>query len=155
MSGFTLLLNPTSAPAAKEQIVVNLSITNISEKDCYIPKYVIMLDGFKNDKFHIVNSNGLEAIYKGMLVKYNPEFILLQSGQSLSNKLNLSKVYELPESSLYEKFSDILSFGHNAKNYSISYSTQIKCCEDSKGDSYSPSELIEAKALMSITDNDL
>lgn len=98
----------------ESNVLANLTIENLSDQDCYIGKDAIMLDGFKNDKFKIFTENNEKAIYLGRLVKYYPDSIVLKAHETMINELNLSSIYEIPESS----------------EYNISYTTYINCCSD-------------------------
>lgn len=137
MGTFNLSLNPKMNPSDNEEVKMSLSIENKAAKDCFISRDVIMLDGFKNDKFQIVHHNGEKATYTGRYVKYYPELILLKENGFLSNELNLSEAYE------FSKDGD----------YSITYSTQLKCCLDKEGKDCLSSELIEANTHISLLDH--
>lgn len=143
MSDFALSLNYKNSPSEKGKILIDLALENISKKACFISKDVLMLDGFRNNKFKIVSNDGEEAVYKGRLVKYYPDLILLKQGNAIHKELNLSEAYELPKNKGYKAVLDNL-LGSQVKDYLITYSTEVKCCEDQEGNFCSPSELIEA-----------
>ena len=129
MLDFTLSLNPI------KEAKIALSIKNNSEKDCFISKDAIMLDGFKNDKFHIFDQEGQKIPYIGRYVKYYPEFVLIKAHSSLDNELSLHNAYQ---------FSKVGS-------YSASYITQIKCCSSEEAIDCSPLESIQAETSIEIS----
>lgn len=108
----------------KSNVIAKLEIENLSDQDCYIGKDTIMLDGFKNDKFKIFTADNEEAIYLGRLVKYYPDSIILKAHENMVNELNLSNIYEIPESS----------------EYNINYTTYVNCCSDKDNKSCSNTE---------------
>jgi hypothetical protein len=136
MSNFKLSLNTKISD--KKDIIANLFIENISDRNCFVSKDSIMLDGFKNNKFSIVNEKGEEAVYQGRLVKYYPELILIKPNEIMSSELNLSSIYKLQK----------------ASELAVTYKTHINCCEDKEGQSCDALEFFEVQDFIGLINSE-
>jgi hypothetical protein len=80
-----------------------------------------MIDGFKNDKFSIVDTSifAEEIPYIGRHVKYHPKNFVLKAHEKITNELNLAEVYDFSNSQL-----DV--------DYKVSFESHTLVCTDSK-----------------------
>lgn len=82
--------------SSTEDIIIELKYTNTSRHAVSIPEKLIPTDSFWNNVF-ILTVNGQRAKYIGRLYKWLDRgvFIKLAPGQSISDKIDLSKLYDL------------------------------------------------------------
>jgi hypothetical protein len=81
----------------KGEVLVELEIVNDSDRDVYIPRDLLLLDGFTSDKFNVVKHTAEGDVgidYEGKFVKYSPGKELLESNGKITNILNLAEAYD-------------------------------------------------------------
>ena len=89
-------------------VLVELEVINDSDRDVYIPRDLLLLDGFTSDKFNVVKhtiDGDVGIHYEGRFVKYSPGRELLEHHGKIINVLNLADVYDFQSISEEGKYS--------------------------------------------------
>ncbi|WP_224245643.1 M35 family metallo-endopeptidase [Hyalangium gracile] len=94
----------TSSMAAKDDVLVTVTLTNVSGHPVRLLKRNTPVDGIKNELFHITR-DGAEARYLGRHYKWAApqaeDYLTLAAGESVTRTVNLSEVYEFEQTGSY------------------------------------------------------
>ncbi len=100
-----------SSLAARDSVLVNVTLTNVSSHSVRVLKWHTPVDGVKEDLFR-VTADGASAEYNGRHYKWaTPEahdYLTLKAGESVSRTVDLGSIYDLSKTA----------------NYSISYDSE-------------------------------
>jgi len=100
---------------APHQALMRLDITNVGERAIHFLKWNTPFDGVKNNIFSVVDSDGVETTYLGILMKRGPpqmeDFVFIAPNQTITVAFDLSRVY---------------LFDSPNKTYSISFSSYVQ-----------------------------
>jgi len=109
----------STTSASKQGICILLELQNSGDQDVYVSRGVLMLDGFRSNKFSVIDTSSfaVEVPYIGKNVKYHPQSFILKAHDTISNEVNLSDAYD---------------FGATQENeeYKISYESYALICAD-------------------------
>ncbi|WP_164015307.1 M35 family metallo-endopeptidase [Pyxidicoccus trucidator] len=93
-----------SSLAARDGVLVNVTLTNVSSRSVRVLKWHTPVDGVKEDLFR-VTADGASAEYNGRHYKWaTPEahdFLTLKAGESVSRQVDLASIYDLSKSATY------------------------------------------------------
>ncbi|MCE9673859.1 M35 family metallo-endopeptidase [Myxococcus stipitatus] len=106
---------PRSSLAARDAVMVTVTLTNVSKDTVRLLKWHTPVDGLKEDLF-AVTVNGQKAEYNGRHYKWaTPEahdFLRLSPGESVSHDVDLGAIYDLSTTGAYSIRYD--SDGHHS-----------------------------------------
>ncbi|MFP2926310.1 M35 family metallo-endopeptidase [Pyxidicoccus sp. 3LG] len=111
-----------SAMAAREGVLVTVTLTNVSSSKVRLLKWHTPVDGLKEDLFK-VEAEGAAAEYNGRHYKWaTPEahdYLSLAPGESVSRTVDLATIYDLSKTATYSIRYDSASH-HDASHDGIS-----------------------------------
>lgn len=88
-----------------EPVGIRFILSNNSGKSVYILKWYTPLEGVLGNIFN-VTKDGKPVLYEGMLVKRGAadslDYVKIRTGESVSNEIDLTKVYNLTRAGLYK-----------------------------------------------------
>ncbi|WP_323382870.1 M35 family metallo-endopeptidase [Myxococcus dinghuensis] len=106
---------PRSSLAAREAVMVSVTLTNVSKDTVRLLKWHTAADGLKEDLF-AVTVNGQKAEYNGRHYKWATpvasDFLRLAPGESVSHDVDLGAIYDLSVTGAYSIRYD--SDGHHS-----------------------------------------
>ncbi|QSQ22847.1 peptidase M35 [Pyxidicoccus parkwayensis] len=98
-----------SSMAARDNVLVSVTMTNVSSRTVRLLKWNTPVDGVKEDLFK-VTANGVAAEYNGRHYKWatpvETDYLNLAPGESVSSKVDLSAIYDFSKTANYD-----ISFG--------------------------------------------
>jgi peptidyl-Lys metalloendopeptidase len=98
-----------SAMAARDNVLVSVTMTNVSSRTVRLLKWNTPVDGLKEDLFK-VTADGVQAEYNGRHYKWAApqatDYLQLAPGESVSSKVDLSAIYDFSKTANYD-----ISFG--------------------------------------------
>ncbi|MBZ4416209.1 M35 family metallo-endopeptidase [Myxococcus sp. RHSTA-1-4] len=103
-----------SAMAARDNVLVTVTMTNVSSRTVRVLKWHTPVDGLKEDLFK-VTADGVAAEYNGRHYKWATpqatDYLNLAPGESVSSKVDLASVYDFSKTATYDIRFD--SAGHH------------------------------------------
>ncbi|WP_163995046.1 M35 family metallo-endopeptidase [Pyxidicoccus caerfyrddinensis] len=94
-----------SSLAARDNVLVSVTMTNVSSRAVRLLKWNTPVDGLKEDLFK-VTANGISAEYNGRHYKWAApqatDYLNLAPGESVSSKVDLASVYDLSKTGTYD-----------------------------------------------------